>query len=267
MISNDTYETALNWYETGVHRIQSHSVNLGITYLDRAIAVFVEMDDLRMSTYARHNKLLGLRLSSRFEEVENMFSTVMLGYTRLDDSHGQALLLTHLAESLADQNRWENASGFYHLASVVAENDRHSDVLTYIYLKQALMARERDNLSEATRLFLKAERLAEGVGDTFDLARYRYMRGDTLARLGETSEAVALLEDAQARFTRGGDHQEALKPLTLLRKIYDDSQMSEDFNRVVQLLHLNGQQMIRQESIPRVKEDIGPPIGQVLAGN
>ena len=266
MISNDTYETALNWYETGMHRIHSHSINLGITYLDRAIAVFVEMDDLRMYTHARHYKLLGLRISGRFEEVESMFSVVMLGYTRLDDSYGQALLLAHLAESLVEQNRWENASGFYHLASVVAENDRHNDVLAHIHLKQALMARGRDNLTDANRLFLKAEKLAESVGDTFELSRYRYMRGDTLARLGETSEAVALLEDAQARFTRGGDHQEALKPLSLLRKIYDDSQMSDDHDRVVQLLHLNGQQMIRQESIPREKEDLGPPIGQVLSG-
>lgn len=265
MISKDTYETAMHWYETGTQRIMSRSTNLGITYLDRAIAVFVEVNDLRMATYARHYKLLGLRDAQRFEEVESLFSEVMHGYTRLEDSYGQALLLSHLADTLAEQARWELAKSYYNLASVVAENDRHRDVLAHILLMSGLLSQERENHIEANRFFERAEQLAESANDTFALARYRHLRGEILSTLGETSEAVALLEDAQARFFRGGDYQQALKPLSLLKALYDDSGMDEDKNRVTQLMHHCGQQMIKEDTRPREKPDWGPAIGQLEA--
>jgi len=97
------------------------------------------------------------------------------------------------------------------------------------------------------------------------LARCRFLRGETLSRLGELSEAVGLLEDAQSRFLRNQAHRQALGPLTLLRSIYDQSGMAEDRARVSNLIHLCGQRMIQSDSIPVSHGEFGPPIDQELS--
>ena len=101
MIPTQAVQNAQSWYEEGVQRIESGSISLGITYLEKAIALFAEEDSPRVLTYARHHKLLGLKLDRRYEEAESQFADVMQGYTQLEDSYGKGLLLAHLAECLA----------------------------------------------------------------------------------------------------------------------------------------------------------------------
>lgn len=260
MITNDTFLTAVNWYETGAHRVTHDSVNLGLTYLDKAIAVFVEMKDIPRTAHARHYKLLGMKLAERFEDVERLFADTMAGYTQLENTYGQSLLLSHLAETLIGLGRWEMACGYYNLAAVVAENDQQPEVLAYIYLRQGALFGKRDDLLQADRVFRRAEQLAESTGNLTALARCRFLRGETLSRIGEVSEAVALLEDAQSRCLRRHAHQQALGPLTLLKSIYDESGMDEDRSRISQLIHLCGQRMIQSDALPVDHGDFGPPI-------
>ena len=260
MLSAETLESARSWYETGVQRIESEAIGLGLTYLERAIAVFAEALEPRLLAHARHYKLLGLKLAERFDEAEGLFATVMQGYTELGDSYGQALLLCHLAEAQAAQSRWERAMSLFNLAGVVAENDQHREVVTHVLWRQGLLCRQRDNLTQAIRLFQRAEQVLKGEEPPLRAAQFRFLRAQALSVLGETAEAIALLEDVQTHLLRNHQSQAAMEPLNLLRRLYEDEGQSEERARVTQLMHLSGQRLIQTDLLPRPIEHLGPPI-------
>ena len=265
MLSPHTPAQAHEWYETGVRRIESESVQIGITHLERAIAVFAEAGDRRHLTHARHYMLLGQVLEERFEEAEALFSQVMQGYTDAADSYGQALLLCHLADAQAAQGRWERANSLYNLATVVAENDQHKEVVLHALWQQGHLCRKRDNLTQAIKLFQRAEKLLEKEEPRHRLARFRFLRAQVLATLGETAEAIALLEDVQTHLVSTHQSQAAMEPLGLLRRLYEDEGLAEERARTSQLLHLTGQRMIQAEMLPRPTEHLGPPIDPEMA--
>ena len=97
MIGEETVDAAKKWCEVGANWINNGAAKLGLNYLDRAIAVFSENDELNWLTFAQHSRLDGLKRTGWEEEAEAMFDQVMRGYLRLRDSYGQALLLAHLA--------------------------------------------------------------------------------------------------------------------------------------------------------------------------
>jgi tetratricopeptide (TPR) repeat protein len=264
MLSTQTLESARTWYETGVQRIQSESVGVALAHLDRAIAVFAEAEQPERLTHARHYRLLGLKLEQRFEEVEGAFAEVMQGYTALGDTYGQALLLCHLAEAQGAQGRWERAHSLFNLASLVAENDAHREVVTHVLRQQGQLCRARDNYTHALRLYQRAEKLVEKDDPPDELARFRFLRAQALATLGETAEAIALLEDVQAHHVRLHQSQTAMEPLSLLRQLYEDEGLPEERSRVTQLMHLSGQRMIQTDLLPRPVEHLGPPIDRSL---
>lgn len=264
MLRAETLETARSWYETGVQRIESESVSTGLGYLDRAIPVFAEGGELALLTRARHYKLLGLKLEERFDEVEGLFADVMEGYAGQDDSYGQALLLAHLAEAQAAQGRWQRAFSLFNLACVVAENDGHRAVVLHVLQQQGELAGQRDNLTHAIQLFQRAENALAREGQTDAQVRFRFLRARALSRLGETAEAIALLEDVQTHLVRAGESQAAMEPLGLLRQLYEDEGQSEERARITQLLHLSGQRLIQTDLLPRPVEHLGPPIDRDL---
>jgi tetratricopeptide (TPR) repeat protein len=264
MLSPVTAESAREWYETGVHRVQSQSLSIGITHLERAIAVFAEAGDRERLAHARHYRLLAMLLDTRSEDVEAGFAAAMQGYTELGDSYGQALLLSHLADAQAAQGRWERAHSLYNLASVVAENDQHGDVLVHVLLRQGQLCRERDNLTQAAALFQRAERLVEREQPPRRLPHIRFLRAQVLSLLGETAEAIALLEDVQAHLVSSQQNQAAMEPLSLLRRLYEDQGLAEERERISRLMNLTGQRMIQTDLLPRPQEDLGPPIDRAL---
>lgn len=260
MINQETVNAAHEWYRTGVRRIGNDTISLGLTYLDKAIAVFAEAGDLRMLTYTRHHRLLGFKLDERDEEVASQYPEVMSGYTALDDSYGKALVLTHLAESLAHQGRWARALSHFNLAGVLAENDGHAPLHAYILERAGCLHRDRENQVQAVRLFAQAEELASEHDLPVAFSRYRTLRAQALAALGETGEAVALLEDVQSRLIGQRRFRDSLEPLTLLRRLYEASDMEEDKNRVVRLMHLSGQELLKTDSERKPSIYSGPPI-------
>jgi tetratricopeptide (TPR) repeat protein len=264
MLSPETAESARSWYETGVRRIGTETAGIGINYLERAIPVFAEVGDLRHLTYARHYVLYALKQDERFEEVEGRFADAMTGYAELGDTYGQALLLAHLADSLAAQGRWERAHALFNLAAVVAENDQHRDIVVHVLWQQGLLCRQRDNLTHAVKLFQRAERLLDKESGGGRLPQLRFLRAQVLSLLGETAEAIALLEDVQTHLLRTNRNQLAMEPLNLLRRLYEDEGMAEERARVSQLMHLSGQRMIQADLLPRLTEHLGPPIDPAL---
>ena len=264
MLSPETRESARTWYETGVRRVEAESVSIGLNYLDRAIAVFAEAEELPEATHARHYKLFGMKLDDRFDEVEGLFANVMQGYTELGDTYGQALLLAHLAETQAAQGRWERAYSLFNLASVVAENDAHRDVVTHVLWQQGQLCRQRDNLTQAIVLFQRAETLLAKEDPPDRLVQFRFLRAQALSQLGETAEAIALLEDVQTYLVRSERSQAAMEPLTLLRQLYEDEGMLEERARISKLMNFSGQRMIQQDMLPRPVAHLGPPIDRGL---
>lgn len=265
MSSSTTLDTAREWYATGAQRVQSETVNLGLSYLDRAIAVFEEAGERRLLTYARHHKLLGLMLETRHEELENLFPEVMEGYTALDDAYGKSLLLAHLAVSLAGQEQWDAAAAHLNLAGVIAENDAQSAVLAYVYEQQARIFRHRDNLNLAVQRYTQAETLAGGRDDAYAAGLYRQARAETLTALGERAEATALLEDAQDTLVRSGHFREGVDCLNTLHRLYERAGMADDANRVKELIHYCGQRMIQDENQRRAGRYTGPPVEPAAA--
>ncbi|MCZ6647091.1 MAG: hypothetical protein O7B79_12725, partial [SAR324 cluster bacterium] len=70
MIGEETVEAARKWCQVGANWIENGAVKLGLNYLDRAIAVFNQNDELAWQTYARHAKLDGLKRTGWEAEAE-----------------------------------------------------------------------------------------------------------------------------------------------------------------------------------------------------
>lgn len=260
MLSRETLESARSWYETAVRRFEGDAFSVALAHLERAIPVFAEARELRLLTYARHYQMMALQHEERFDEAERLFADAMQGYAALGDAYGQALLLSHLASAQAAQGRWERAHSLYNLAAVVGENDQQRDVVVHVLWQQALLCRQRDNLTQALTLFERAERLVQHEEPPDRLPTLRFLRAQTLSRLGETGEAIALLEDVQTHLIRAERHQQAMEPLTLLRALYEEQGQEDERNRVGRLMNLAGQRMIQADMLPRPTAHLGPPI-------
>ncbi len=192
--------------------------------------------------------------------MASVFPEVMEGYTHLEDPYGKALAFSHLAESLAHRERTAPALGYFNLASVLAENHDLRLLLAYVLEQQGRLYKERENQVQALRLFQQAEDIAAEEGRPELFIRYRFVKAETLVELGELAEAYVLLEDVQSRLIRTGRAREAIEPLSLLRRLYDDIGMDDDKNRVVRLLHECGQHMLRTDSERKPSAYDGPPI-------
>lgn len=261
MIDEKTIESAKRWCRTGVQWVEKNAVNSGLGYLDQAIAAFEEAGDLSWLTYARHQRLQALKLRSSSDDLEVLGEDVLRGYAKLDDSYGKALTLSHLAESMAEQGRWENAMARLNLAAAAAESAGHEGLLAYILMQRGELHLEHRGDLQAVRLFRRAETVFQGQGLDDDAARSRLAAAEALVKLGERPEAIALLEDVQNHFFTRSQYREALGPLSLLVRLYDRAEMLEDKNRVSELVHYCGQYILQgaPDVTPRSKPRMPRP--------
>ena len=267
MIGDETVEAAKKWCETGANWINNGAVKLGLNYIDRAISVFSENGELNWLTFARHSKLDGLKRSGWEEEAESMFDQVMQGYHQLGDSYGQALLLSHLAECMASQGRGERALTNLHLAISIAEADGLRALKAYLLSVRARISMEKGNLVVALRLYRQAEEILEQEGQEMEALRMRYSAAEALVRLGERADAAAFLEDLQTKLMRSRQFREALDPLRLLGNLYEESGSWDERDRITELLHLCGQNIVQGDpsaaghtnSEPEVRLVAAPP--------
>jgi tetratricopeptide (TPR) repeat protein len=265
MIGQETVAAAKKWCEVGARWIENGAVRLGLNYIDRAIAVFAEADEPRWLTYAKHQKLDGLKETGREEDAEAMFDEVMKGYTEQDDAYGKALLLAHLADVVARQGRSERALVTLNLAASIAEAEGLNHMLAYALAQQARILMERENLIKVIHLFRRAEGLLEEEGLELEAMRLRFSAAEAMVRLGERADAIALLEDLQTRLIRALRFREALEPLNLLGKLYEESDSWDEKNRISQLVHLCGQNIVRGEGERRRRDGALPLIRPVDA--
>jgi tetratricopeptide (TPR) repeat protein len=258
MISEQTIESARQWYDIGLTWMKKGAVKLALSHLERAISVFEEIEDLPALTRARHEYLVGLQRLNRHEEVEAKVDEVMGGYIELDDPAGQAEVLGLLAESVAHMGRVERARVHLNLAAALAELRGERALLRRILEQQARLLLQRETIEPAVKLFKKAEAVAEQESEEGEIARFRKERAQALLHLGERPEAIALLEDAQSRYLRRGMVREAVEPLQTLRELYDLNGLTEDRSRVDALIHMCGQRLIRDNNPASASETRGP---------
>jgi tetratricopeptide (TPR) repeat protein len=195
----------------------------------------------------------------RHDEVETDVTAVLEGYASEENAYGQALVLAHLSESIARLGRWERAMTHLNLAESIATAKGERLVLRYAVERQARMFEERETPVQAVRLFKRAEALAREDGQDAEAARYRASQGAALARMGERSEAVGLLEDAQRRLMGQKRFREALESLALLSRIYESTGQFEEQNRTKEVMHLCGQQVIRSGDERKRRRAPGEP--------
>ena len=263
MIGDETVEAAKNWCEVGANWIKNGAVKLGLNYLDRAVSVFSENGELNWLTYARHSKLDGLKRTGWEEEAEAMFDQVMRGYLHLGDSYGQALLLSHLAECMASQGRRERALTQLNLASAIAESAGLNALQAHLLSVRAGILMDQENLIVALRLYRQAEELLEQDGREMEALHLRYSAAESLVKLGERADAAAFLEDLQTKLMRGRNFRDALEPLDLLSKLYEESGAWDDRDRIKQLLHLCGQSIVQEDSSAKARS-YTPPIVRLV---
>ena len=245
MIDDETLESAKRWCELGSQWIDKKAYPTGTQYLDRALAVFEEKEDLTWLTYTRHQKLNALRVMGKDEEAESLSEDVLDGYLKLDDAYGKALALSHAAESTARLGRRERAMSRLNLASAVTQGEKLRDLQAFILNQRARLYRENGNMVLAVRLYREAEKLLHDQKRLDDAARNRFAAAEALIELDEISEAAALLEDVQTHFFRGERYREALQSLTLLSRLYEQSAMWDDKNRIAEMIHFCGQYILQ----------------------
>ncbi len=259
MFSPHTVQTAHNWYQKGVSWVYKQSTHAGITHLDKALAVFDENGDLHMATLARHHKMLAFCIEGKGEEAENLFPQIMQGYVHLDELYGKALLLCHLADSITDELHWPRAVGHYRTAAELAAWGEFKLLHAHVLVRQASLFKERDNLSTAIDLFQQARRLTVSHLHSATYSEALLILSQCFIQMGEPSEAAPLLEELQNLLTKQHRLKEALEPLVLLSRLYDQVGMEQDQLRVSQKLHICGQRALNtQQNAPT--DVLGPPI-------
>lgn len=246
MIRQETVESAVKWCEIGARWIKNGATRLGLNYLERAIAVFAEGSELSWLTFARHQKMDGLIQSGREDDALAMFDAIMEGYSRLGDSYGKSLLLTHLADCAARQGRSERAMLNLNLAHSIATSEGLKRLLAHILAQQGRLAMERKNFFESIKLFREAELLLEEQEMEVDSMLLRFAATKAMVEMGETAEAIALLEDLQSRLIKKHSFQEVIEPLHMLGRLYEESGSWDEKNRVAQLVHFCSQHLIKK---------------------
>jgi tetratricopeptide (TPR) repeat protein len=247
MIDQKTFESAKLWCKTGADWVDKGAHSTGMRYLDQAIAVFEEVGDLSWLTYARHQKLQALKGRDLHEEAEALGEDVLRGYALLDDAYGKALALSHSAESMARLGRRETATARLNLAAAVAERAGHPGLRAYVLMQLGHLFQEANNALQAIRLYREAEAIFQRQGLDGDAAASRFAAAEVLVGLSERAEAAALLEDVQSHFFGKKQYRQALKPLSLLLRLYEQAGMWDDKNRVGELIHFCGQYILRGE--------------------
>ncbi|MDH4225220.1 MAG: hypothetical protein OEW12_06200 [Deltaproteobacteria bacterium] len=245
MIDSDTVESAKQWVHTGVQWMETGAFSMGVKHLEKAIPVFAEAEDTRWLTYTRHQKLVGLDGMGRHEEAEGCFEEVMIGYVDLDDPYGKTLVLFHTAQAMDALGRWERAISLLNLASSIAQWSGRQDLHAHILTQLAKLYLGHDNLVEAVRLLQKGENLYDQAGQEDDALQSRLTLAEALVRLGERSEAIAKLEDAQTRLFKAKRYRQALEPLRQLITLYEEGGMWNDKSRISQLIHFCGQYILQ----------------------
>lgn len=260
MIEPKTLESAKLWCKTGADWVDKGAHTTGIRYLDQAIAVFEEVGDLSWLTYACHQKLQALKSREHFEDAEALAEGVLRGYSLLDDAYGKALALSHSAEVTAGLGRRDSAAARLHLASAVAERSGNPALHAYVLMQQGHLCLEAGNEPQAIRYYRGAEAIFQRQGLDDDAGKSRFAAAEILVRLGERAEATALLEDVQAYFFGKQLYRDALKPLSLLLRLYEQAGLWDDKNRVSELIHFCGQYIIQGERSPAPSQTPRPPM-------
>lgn len=245
MIDQQTVENARKWVEDGAKWIQNNAFSMGVKYLDRAIPVFAEAHDITWLTYAQHQRMLGLSGMGRHEEVESAFEEVMRGYVELEDPYGKTLALHHAAEDDRKRGRFEQGISLLNLARHMAQSHDLKDLEAAILTQKADMEQQRGNLVAASRAWREAEKRFDGLKQDDESLNCRLKLADVLVALGERSEALALLEDGQARLFRDQKYRLALEPLRKLSQLYEESAMWNEKERVTQMIQFCGQYIIQ----------------------
>jgi tetratricopeptide (TPR) repeat protein len=245
MIDEKTLESAKHWCKVGAQWVDKGAHTTGIRYLDQAIAVFEEVKDLSWLTYARHQKLQALRSREALEDAERLADDVLRGYAALDDSYGKALALSHSADCAGRLGRGDAAAARLNLASAVAESAGHPSLLAYILMQKGGTKLEQGCALSAMRDYRRAEALFQKQSLDDDAAKSRCAAAEVLALLGERAEAIAMLEDTQSHFFTKKSYRDALRPLSLLKTLYDQARLNEDRMRVQELIHYCGQYIIQ----------------------
>lgn len=250
MIEQQTVEAAKGWCRTGESWIEKGATNLGMNYLDKAIPVFREIDDDSWLTYTLHLKLKAYKQQDQFEQVDSMFEAVMAGYVRLDDNYGKALLLMHHGESVSRHGHQERALAVFNLALEITEGQDAKDLAAFILKNIADIYLDRGTYLQALRMLRRAEQYLDDAENIDESTRVRQMMAEALSAMGESGEAIALLEDVQTRLWDRKQYREAVKPLTLLNKLYTATKAAEDKERIGQLLHWAAQRVIHEDDNP-----------------
>jgi tetratricopeptide (TPR) repeat protein len=146
---------------------------------------------------------------------------------------------------MTHQGRGERALTNLNLAISIAEADGLRALKAYLLSMRAKISMERDNLVVALRLFRQAEELLDQEGQVMEALSMRYSAAEALLRLGERADAAAFLEDLQTKLMRGRHFRNALDPLNLLGKIYEESGSWDERDRITELLHLCGQSIVQ----------------------
>ena len=250
MIEQKTLESAKLWCKTGADWVEKGAHSIGIRYLDQAIAVFEEVGDLSWLTYARHQKLQALKTRERFDDAEALVEDVLRGYSLLDDAYGKALALSHSAETTGALGRRDSASARLNLAVAIAERAGNPSLQAYVLMQQGNLCLESGNEIGAIRHYRAAEGIFQRQGLDDDAGKSRHAAAEVLVRLGERAEATALLEDVQAHFFGKQQYREALRPLSVLLRLYEQAGLWDDKNRIGELIHFCGQYIIQGERAP-----------------
>jgi tetratricopeptide (TPR) repeat protein len=245
MIDEKTLESAKHWCKVGAQWVDKGAHTTGIRYLDQAIAVFEDVKDLSWLTYARHQKLQALRSREALEDAERLADDVLRGYAALDDSYGKALALSHSADCAGRLGRSAAAAARLNLAAAVAESAGHESLLAYIRMQKGATELEQGCELAAVRDYRHAEAAFQRQNLADDAAKSRCAAAEVIARLGERAEAIAMLEDTQSYFFTKKSYRDALRPLSLLKTLYEQAQLNEDRMRVQDLIHYCGQYIIQ----------------------
>ncbi len=261
MFSQETLRTAHSWYHLGIGWIERGALSQGLAHLDKALTVFEENGNTQMKTLTQHQKLFGCMLGKRYEEAENLFAETMQGYTALEDHYGEALLSAHFGEILAKQGRWPLAMSWWNVGKDIAKTHALYALQAYLQMQQASVMQRRETPLQAVRLLEESQVLLQDIDDVPLQRLCIHTLAQAHRQLGETSKAIALLEDLHTRMLRARLFHDALEPLKLLALYYEEVGMDEERSHAIKKLHFAAQTMLRNNPQRITPRYLGPEIG------
>jgi ATP/maltotriose-dependent transcriptional regulator MalT len=208
---DDMQTMALVLMELGMANLGAGRYNQALTHYNQALDYWRKTDNVFQLANLLNNLGVLHHLRGDYEQAVSLLEEALTCASQSGHTRMEAFALASIGENYADLEAENAALAAYRQAREIAQRIDDRQLLLYLELFQATLARSKGNLGQARELLESAGRLAQQSASDFEQGLYQLEVGRLALDEGDTSGAIANLEVAARCFDDSGQQVEAAR--------------------------------------------------------